>query len=134
MLKTFLFLFFFVSFSSWAVSLDSVFKFNDATSLNRYIKRQNHRAFLEILCKKQKENKKPPTACYELSQPADSWCLSLKTGDLSLEILSQALQSSFLSSVCREYLRGKQKLLLYRDKDFLLPELKNYWTAQKPIF
>ena len=125
---------FFINFSVEALSLDKIFKINDAASLNVYVKQQDHHTFLKILCKKQKENKKPPTACYELSITADPWCLSLKIENLNLKILKQALQSSFLSSVCREYLREKQKILLYQKKDFLLPELKNYWTVQKPFF
>jgi len=132
--KFFLFFIFFINCFSGAVSLDYILKFDDAVSLNQYIKQQSHYIFLKILCERQKENKKPPTACYELSLPADSWCLSLKIRDLNLEILNQALQSSFLTSVCREHLKEKQKILLYRKKDFLLPELKNYWTAQKHFF
>ena len=124
----------FVSLSLKALPLDRIFKANDAESLKLYIKQNDHQIFLKILCEKQKENKKPPTACYEMSLPADSWCLSLTVGNLNLELLDEALQSSLLSSACREHLKEKQKTLLYRKKDFLLPELKNYWTAQKLFF
>ncbi len=124
----------FISFSLEALPLDRILKANDAKSLRRYVKERDRQAFLKILCKQQKSRRKPPTACYELPLPADPYCLNLKAKDLSLEILGQALQSSFLSPLCRERLKDKQKLLLYRRKDFLLPELKNYWTAQKPFF
>ena len=131
----FLFLFiYFISFSLKSLPLDEIFKANDTASLKQHIEKENQRLFLKSLCNKQKENKKPPTACYKLALPADESCLSLKISDLGLEILEEALKSSFLSSICKKHLEKLQKLLLYRRKDFLLPELKNYWTAQKPFF
>ena len=134
MLQIILLFLFFINPPSKALSLDSIFKANDAASLKSYIQQDNHQIFLKILCEKQKTNKKPPAACYKLSFPADPWCLSLKIGDLDFKTLDESLKSSFLSSVCREHLKEKQKILLYRKKDFLLPELKNHWTDQKPFF
>ena len=135
MVKKFLFIFLaFVSFNLKALPLEKILKANDAASLRSSVKEHNHKDFLKILCEKQKENKKPPTACYELFLSSDPWCFRLKVKELSLENLKKALQSSFLSSSCREYLKKKQKILFYRQKDFLLPELKNHWTAQKPFF
>lgn len=125
--------FLFISSDLKALSLDKIFQANDATSLKSHVKKHDQQNFLKILCEKQKKNKKPPVACYELSLSADSWCLSLKLEDLNLEILNQTLQSKFLSTSCYEHLKKKQKILIYRKKDFLLPELKNYWTAQKPF-
>ena len=123
-----------ISLSLKALPLDRIFKANDAESLRSYIKQRDHQIFLKILCEKQKENRKPPTACYELALPADSWCLSLKVGNLNLKLLDEVLQSSLLSSICREHLKEKQKILLYRKQDFFLPELKNYWTDQNLFF
>ncbi len=121
----------FASSNLEALVLDKIFQFNDATSLKSYVKNQERHSFLKILCKKQKENKIPPIACYKLSLPADLWCLSLKLKNLSLEIINLALKSKVLSSPCRNHLMNQRKILLYRQKDFLLPELKNYWTSQK---
>lgn len=131
--KTFLIFLCFISFNLNSLSLDQIFQFNDAVSLKYYIKQHKHQTFLKTLCKKQTEYKKAPVACYELSLPVDSLCLGLKLKNLNLESLNQVLQSKFLSSSCQKHLKKKQKILLYRKKDFLLPELKNYWTAQKPF-
>lgn len=125
---------FFVSFFAEALSLDKIFKFNDAAGLKSYIREQNHKDFLKKLCFQQKKNKTPPSACYELGQPADSHCLGLKTEDLSVGVLNEALKSSFLSVDCRKHLQQKRKILIYRQKDFLLPQLKNHWTDKKPFF
>lgn len=116
-----------------ALSLDKIFRFNDTASLKSYIQKQNKQNFLKILCEKQKSMRKIPTACYELSLPADFWCLNLKIKELDMAGLNKALKNSFLSSICREYLQKKQQILVYRKKDFLLPELKNYWTERKPF-
>lgn len=129
--KSFLIYFLFMVFDLRALSLDKIFRLNDAKSLRAYVKKQNHQTFLNFLCKKQKENKKPPLACYELSLTEDSSCLNLKLKNLNLEILNKSLKSKFLTPSCRKHLRKKKKILIYRKKDFLLPELKNYWTAQK---
>ena len=131
MVKYFFSFLFCLSFHLKALPLDDILKANDATSLKSYIKQYKHQKFLEILCEKQKENRKPAIACYELSLNVDSWCFSLKMEDLNLEILNQALKSKFLSFPCRKYLEEKLEILIYRKKDFLLPELKNYWTSQK---
>ena len=134
MLNFFLTFLFFTNCYLQALTLDSLLKANDAASLKSYIKGQNRITFLKILCKKQKEFRKPPIACYELSLSADFWCLSLKIEDLNLKVLEEALQSSFLPSICHKYLKEKQKILFYRKKDVLLPKLKNYWTDQRPFF
>ena len=127
-MKLFFLLFFFVSFDSQALLLDKILRFNDAASLKSYIKENNQKNFLKILCEKQKENQRIPLACYELSLDADFWCLQLDVEKLNLKILNSSLSSKSLSLVCREHLQEKQKLLLYREKDFFLPELRNYWT------
>ena len=134
MVKKILLIFlFFIIFDLKALSLDKIFQANDAASLKSYVKQYEYQTFLKTLCKKQKEHNKPPVACYELSLPVDSSCFSLKLKDLNLKNLNQTLQSNFLSPPCQKHLKQKQKILLYRKKDFLLPELKNYWTVQKPF-
>lgn len=134
MLKLILCLFFFVNFFAKALSLNKIFKFDDAPSLKLYVREQNHQQLLKALCDKQKENRKPPTACYELALPVDSWCLRLNIHNLSVKTLNEAIKSSFLSSLCSEHLKEKHKILIYRQKDFLLPELKNYWTGENSSF
>ena len=129
--KILLLCFVFIGFGLQALSLDQILRANDAKSLRSYVKKWERENFLRILCQKQKENKKPPVACYELGLNVDTWCLSLTWENLNLTILTQALRSKFLSSSCRKYLKKKQRILLYRKKDLLLPELKNYWTKQE---
>ena len=120
---------------SHALSLNSIFKANDAGRLNQLIQQNNHKSFLKELCKQQKETKKIPIACYQLSLNADPWCLNLKLEELNmLKNVKKALKSEFLSKKCREHLKIKEKVLIYKQVDFLRPELKNYFTAQKPFF
>ena len=114
-----------------ALSLDEIFRAKDAKSLRASIKKQERKAYLGLVCKKQKEGQLPPFACYELSLPADPWCLDLKIKQLNLEILKEALSSKALSALCRKHLEKKQKILLYRQKDSLLPELKNKGVRKK---
>ena len=123
------------NFSSQAIPLDSILKANDTTSLKQLIQKHKKKLFLEELCKKQKETKKIPTTCYELSLNADLWCLNLKLEDpRMLKNVKKALESKFLSKKCREYLNKQKRILIYRQIDFLQPELKNYFTAKKPFF
>ena len=109
-----------------ALPLNDILRAKDTKSLEAIVKKQERKAYLELVCKKQKEGKNPPSACYELSLPADPWCLDLKIDQLNLEILKEALSSKALSAPCRKHLEKKQKILLYRQKDSLLPELKNH--------
>lgn len=133
--KIILLLFFYcLGFELEALSLDTILRADNAASLKRHVKKQNQRDFLKILCEKQKSQKKVPMACYELSLSADPWCLKLRLNDLEFESVEKALKSPFLSSICRKHLNNKKKILIYREKDFLLPELKNYWTVQKAFF
>ena len=119
---------------SKALPLDFILKADDAMSLKARAQSARERDFLESLCARQKSYKTPPSACYKLALPADSWCLALKIEDLKLETLEEALKSPFLSLNCRLWLEEKRKILFYRKKDFLLPELKNYWTGEKAFF
>ena len=128
---------FFITFniSSSALPLDSILKANDAISLKHLSQQYNQAVFLEKLCKKQKEMKKIPKACYELVLKADFWCLKLKLEDPRiLKNIEKALKSKFLSKKCRDHLEQQKKILNYKQEDFLLPELKNYFTAEKPFF
>ena len=128
-------LFVFFQLSSSALPLDSILKANDAVSLKQSVQQYKQKTFLEKLCKKQKELGKIPKACYELALKADSWCLNLKLEDLRmLKVVEKALESKFLSKKCREYLQKQKKVLIYKQADFFLPELKNYFTAEKPFF
>ena len=130
------FLFFAIfNFSTQALPLDSILKANDATSLKPLIQQHNQKLFLKKLCEKQKETGKIPKACYKLSLNADLWCLNLKLEEPKmLKSVEKALKSKFLSKKCKEYLKKKKKILNYRQKDFLLPELKNYFTVEKSFF
>ena len=107
-----------------ALSLEGILRAPNATALKQSLEKAEKTEFLKLLCEGQKREKKPPTACFELKQPADTFCLSLKTTDLDSEILMQALSSPFLSPLCRKRLKEKQKLLLYRKKDRLIPGLR----------
>ena len=127
----FVFFLFLIPCDSKALSLEMILKANDAVSLKSLVKKDSQKAFLTSLCEKQKQNNKIPLACFELSLKADPFCLSLRIKHLDLEGLNKALQSDFLSLPCRQYLKKKQKILIYRQKDFLLPELKKHWTVQK---
>ena len=133
-----LFYLFFLSLSPIqpkALSSDNIFKTNDASRLKQLIQQSSQKSFLTELCKKQKETKKIPVACYELSLNADFWCLNLKLEEPSrLKNVKKALKSKFLSKKCLEHLKIKEKILIYRQKDFLRPELKIYFTAEKPFF
>ena len=123
MAKYIVFLFFYSHFvKAW--SLDKILKINDARSLKTYIQEENRQNFLKILCQKQKANQKPPVACYKIGLNPDTHCLSLKIADLNFKILKEALGSSTLSAPCRNHLSEKQKILLYRKKDFLNPGVK----------
>ena len=104
-------------------SLDEILRAGSATALQQALQESNRSEFLKLLCEKQKQAKKPPTACFELKQNADRHCLRLKTEDLDIEILTQALSSSFLSPPCRKHLEEKKKVLIYRRKDRLIPGL-----------
>lgn len=127
----FVFFLFLVPSDLRALSLEMILKADDATSLKSLLKKDAEKAFLTSLCEKQKQNNKIPLACFELSLNADPFCLSLRIKHLDLEDLNKALQSEFLSLPCRQHLKKKQKVLIYRQKDFLLPELKKHWTVQK---
>ena len=123
------------NFSLKALPLESILKANDAESLKRLVQQYDQKVFLEKLCEKQKKRGAIPKSCYELSLNADPWCLSLKFEDVRLlKNLEKALKSKFLSKNCKEYLKEQKKILTYRQLDFLLPELKNYFTAEKPFF
>ena len=133
----FYYILFFVAFnfSAEALSLDRILTVNDAISLKQLVQQHNQKQFLEKLCKNQKSEGKIPKACYKLSLNADPWCLNLQLeSPRVLEIVKKALKSPFLSKKCREYLKKKEKILIYRQADFLLPELKNYFTVEKPFF
>ena len=118
-----------------ALPLGPVLRANDAKSLKQMVRQHNQKLFLEKLCEKQKKTEKIPTACYELSLNADLFCLNLKLEDLRVaKNVKKALESKFLSKKCREHLKKKERVLNYRKKDFLLPELKNYFTVEKPFF
>ena len=125
---------FFISFKLWALPLEQIFQESDARSLKFSVEKYRNRNFLEILCEKQKEKRKPPTACYELSLNVDAWCLRLKLRDLKLPELQRALESKFLSVSCRKHLEKQKKILIYRQKDFLIPEIKKHWTESKTFF
>ncbi|MCZ0933203.1 MAG: hypothetical protein OXJ52_08635 [Oligoflexia bacterium] len=123
------------NFSLKALPLDSILKANDTVSLKRLAQHYNQKIFLEKLCKKQKERGKIPKACYKLSLNADLWCLNLKLEDPRLlKSLEKALKSKLLSQKCKEHLQERKKILTYRQSDFLLPELKNYFAVEKPFF
>lgn len=133
----FYFLFFITitNFSLKALPLNDILKANNAVSLNQSIKKYNKKILLETLCEKQKSNKRIPTACYQLDLNADFWCLNLKLEDLiQLKNLKKDLESKFLSKKCKKHLIKQKKILIYRQKDFFLPELKNYFTVEKPFF
>ena len=123
------------NFSLKALPLESILKANDAGGLKQLIQKHEKTKFLEKLCERQKETKEIPTACYKLSVNADFWCLNLKLEDPRLlKKLERALKVNSLSKKCREHLKTRKKILIYRQKDFFLPELKNYFTVEKPFF
>ena len=128
--KSLLVYFLFTGFDLKALSLDKIFRFDDAKSLRSYLKRQNYQTFLKILCKKQKE-KKPPLACYEFFLAEDSLCLDLKLKNLNLEILNESLKSKFLTPPCRKHLKKKKKILIYRKKRFFSPRIKKLLDSSK---
>ena len=111
------------------ISLDSLLKAKSSEELELFIKTNKNKKILEKLCKKQKEEKKIPVACYKLGQDADFWCLKVVLeSSKQLQQIEQALQSPFLSNQCKNYLKSRKNLIKYREKDFFLPELKNYFT------
>ena len=114
---------------SQQISLDTLLKAKSSEELELFIKNNKNNKILEKLCKKQKEEKKIPVACYKLGQNADFWCLKVVLeSNKQLQHIKQALQSPFLSNQCKNYLKSRKNLLKYREKDFFLPELKNYFT------
>ena len=78
MVKTFCLLLVFMGFETWSLSLEQILNANDAKSLKSSVQQHKSRSFLKILCEKQKEKQRPPTACYEISLNADFLVLSLK--------------------------------------------------------
>ena len=114
-----------------ALPLEQIFQANDANSLKQSVKKDKERAFLNLLCAKQKEKRKPPTACYALSLKPDLFCLRLTLKDLKEPEVEKALESRFLSLPCRLHLKRQRRVLIYRQKDFLIPELKKHWTESK---
>ena len=123
------------SASSSYLPLDSILKAHNAVSLKQLAQQSRQKQFLEKLCRKQKEMGNIPKACYQLSLKADPWCLNLRfESPKRLKSLKKALKSKFLSKKCREHLKEQEKILNYKQADFLLPELKNYFTVEKPFF
>ena len=127
--------FLFLPLNALSLPLDFILKTQTTTELKNYIKQEQSKSFLIELCKKQKEKEKIPLACYQLGEKADPWCLKLKLEDLrQLSGIQTALKSPFLSPNCKNHLKSREKILKYRGKDFFLPELKKYFTVQKPFF
>ena len=127
--------FLFPPLNALSLPLDFILKTQTTTELKNYIEQERNKSFLIELCKKQKEKEKIPIACYQLGEKADPWCLKLKLEDLrQLSGIQTALKLPFLSPNCKNYLKSREKILKYREKDFFLPELKKYFTVQKPFF
>ena len=131
MVRAYIFLFFLLGFQLEALPLQDILMADNAASLRSSIKKYEQKVFLNILCERQKQNKKPPTACYELGIFKDEWCLRLSFKDVQFLDFNFTFKTMPLSSACRKHLKHKQRLLSYRLKDFLLPELKKYWTDQE---
>ncbi|MBC6415005.1 MAG: hypothetical protein GDA46_01240 [Bdellovibrionales bacterium] len=124
-------------FSSTALSLplDLIFQAQTVKELKNHIEKEKNKIFLIKMCEKQKENKKIPVACYQLKENADPWCLNLNLEDLrQLKAIEKSLEMPFLSKKCKDHLQKRKKILQYRKKDYFLPELKKYFTVQKPFF
>ena len=172
-MKTIFFVWFFLPFSLYALSLDEILSM-DRASIKAYIKERERRLFIETVCEKQKQRGKLATACFELPpleakkkggawrgknnrnnnrgnnreenyngknskqnienrEEAEAFCLSARTKGLNFKQLEELLKLKHLSLACRKHLLGLKKILFYRKKDFLLPELKKYWTGQKGL-
>ena len=117
------------------LSLDFILRAKSSEELQLSLKENQNQKVLKKLCDKQKEEQKIPLACYKLGETANFWCLNLKLEDFSqLKEIEQALKSSFVSEKCKNYLKKRKEILKYREKDFFLPELKNFFTGQKKIF
>ena len=131
---------FFLPLNLYALSLDEILR-ADKASIKLYVKEQKRMLFLDSVCKRQRERGiEPPTACFESyfigtdkggENLGEEFCLSASPSRLNLEILQNLKKKKGLSQACRRHLLGLEKILLYRKKDFLLPELKKYWTEQK---
>lgn len=135
MVLFFLFMALFTGRPSLSLPLSEILNAQNPEQLEELLKKDQKQSFLELLCKKQKSSQKIPTACYELGLSADSWCLNLALEDLrQIKELEKALKSKSLSEKCRNHLKKREAVLKYRQKDFFIPDLKNYFTAEKPFF
>ena len=133
--KTVYLFFLLLSLNSSGLVLDSILKAKNSNELKLSLKKEKNRALLKNLCEKQKQEHKIPLACYKLGEKTDFWCLNLKFENSSqLKEIEKALKSPFLSENCKNHLKSRKELLKYRERDFFLPELKNYFTDQKPFF
>ena len=118
--------------SGFSLSLNSILRAESPFELEQILKRENQQSFLEKMCQKEKARQKIPVSCYQMGLSPDALCLSLELSDLnSLAEIEKAKGSKSLSVKCSEYLKKKEEILRYRKKDFLLPELKNYFTDKK---
>ncbi|MGI9549387.1 MAG: hypothetical protein ACR2M7_05405 [Bdellovibrionales bacterium] len=131
-----LLLIFLPSSKSNALSFKKILHSKTQKELESSLKKEETNLLLKTLCQKEKKLHKIPLSCYQMlptSKQVDFWCLSLKVSKLDLSSIKQALNKSFLSLKCQDHLKEKQKLLIYRKKDFLLPELKKHWTDQSSL-
>ena len=123
-------------FQNEAVGLpvSSILRAKSSLELQQMLDQENRLSFLKKMCQKESLHKKIPVSCYDIGDNNDALCLSLELSDVrNLPEIVKARQSKSLSVKCREHLKKKEEILRYRQKDFLLPELKNYWTDEKNV-
>ena len=126
-----LFLFLFPH-SVYGLPVDSILRAKSSSELQKLVDQENQSSFLKKMCQKARLHQKIPVSCYDIGLNDDALCLSLDLFDVrNLPEIVKARQSKSLSFKCREHLKKKEEILRYRQKDFLLPELKNYWTEKK---
>ena len=126
-----LFLFLFQN-SAVGLPVSMILRAKSSLELQKLVHQENRESFLKKMCQKESLHQKIPVSCYEIGSYNDALCLSLELSDVrNLSEIVKASQSKSLSIKCREHLKKKEEILRYRQKDFLLPELKNYWTDEK---
>ena len=96
------------------------------------IKRANFRnKYLVQLCKTQLKKNRIPSACYEISSARknqeflsylNEQCQNLKLENLTLPIVSKALENKSLSPNCLSFLKKQERILIYQKSDFSSPQ------------
>ncbi len=118
------------------LSLETILQASTVEQIQRSLKKEETSTLLRLLCEKEKKEHLVPLSCYKLSKnpsEVDFWCLSLKFSHLKSKNLEKTLKINGLSPACRNHLKKTLRILIYRKKDFLLPELKNHWTDESHL-